>query len=127
MGLAFPKPRAAFFDKRDAARDKERAKRSAYAAVDARDQHRCRCCGKRATHKHHIRFRSKGGEDASANLVSLDAGCHALIHARQLWIVGSNADKRLVFEIHEAAVVDVFGTKSLPAHVRIVTDGRRTG
>ena len=28
-------------------------------------------------------------------------------------------------EIAEAAVVDVFGTKELPAHVRIVTKARR--
>lgn len=122
--ISFPKPRPRFFDKRDEQREAERQKRSAYAAVDARDQHRCRCCGRKATHKHHIQFRSRGGSDLSSNLLSLCQGCHALIHARQLWIIGSNADKRLQFEIHESAVVDVFGTKPVPRDVRIIVESR---
>ena len=72
-------------------------------------------------------FRSKGGPTSTENECLLCQYCHALIHARQLWILGKNADKRLTFEIHEAAVVDIFGSRTLPAHVRIVTNSRRTG
>jgi hypothetical protein len=48
-----------------------------------------------------------------------------MLHARQLWIFGKNADTRLTLDVHESAVVDLFGTRTLPAHVRIVTDRRR--
>lgn len=132
---SFWKPRPAIFDKREARLDRERELRSVYAEVAARDEHRCRCCarsgtygigGEKALHRHHIEYRSKGGPDTAENLVTLCALCHALEHvARQLWILGTNANTRLKFEIHEAAVIDVFGTRQLPAHVRIVTDSRR--
>lgn len=49
---------------------------------------------------------------------------HALVHSRQLCPIDSNADRVVRFEIHEAAVLDAFGTKPLPGHVRIVTARR---
>lgn len=70
-------------------------------------------------------FRSKQGSDSTDNVLLLCVLCHALLHARQLWILGKNADKRLTFEIAEAAVVDLFGTKPVPRDVRIVTERRR--
>jgi 5-methylcytosine-specific restriction endonuclease McrA len=47
----------------------------------ARDQRRCRVCGKTATETHHIIARSLGGPDDAWNLASvcvnrLDGGCH---------------------------------------------------
>lgn len=63
--------------------------------------------------------------DSTENLVSLCPFCHALIHAKQLWIVGENADTRLRFEIDEAAVVDLFGSKVVPRDVRIVLAPRK--
>lgn len=123
---AQPKARPAIFDKRDVKRDAEAVRRSVYAAVDTRDQRQCRCCGRREKlHHHHLTFRSKGGGDETSNILLLDAFCHALLHARQLWILGKNADKRITFELHEAAVVDLFGTKPVPRDVRIVTETRR--
>lgn len=121
-----PKDRPAAFEKRDNQRDKERIRRAVNAAVSARDEHRCRCCGRSNVllHHHHIVFRSKQGPDTTENILLLCRFCHALLHARQLWIFGKNADKRLTFEIHEAAVVDLFGTKQIPRDVRIVTGGR---
>lgn len=126
IAMLLPKPRPRVLEKRDTAREKLAVLRRVYLAVDLRDDRKCRCCGRRdALHKHHITFRSKGGNDTTENLVTLDAVCHALLHARQLWILGKNADKRLTFEIHESAVVDVFGTKPLPRDVRIVVESRR--
>jgi 5-methylcytosine-specific restriction endonuclease McrA len=94
--------------------------------VDARDGRRCRCCDRReGLHKHHLQFRSRGGADSADNLVTLCKFCHALLHARQLWIQGTDASKRLRFEIHEAAVADAFGSRVLPKHVHIVTGPRR--
>ena len=122
---AQPRPRPSIFDKRDVRRERETIRRSVYAAVSARDAHACRCCGRRESlHHHHLTFRSKGGGDQTENVLLLDAGCHALLHARQLWILGKNADKRITFEIDERAVVDVFGTRELPKHVHIVRASR---
>lgn len=121
-----PKPRPSVFDKRDQQREKLTRQRSVYAAVDYRDEHRCRCCGRKDhLHHHHIVFRSKQGPDCTENVVLLCTFCHALLHARQLWILGKNADKRLTFEIDERAVIDLFGTKELPRDVRMVTGSRR--
>jgi 5-methylcytosine-specific restriction endonuclease McrA len=127
MGLAFPKPRPRIFDKRDAAREKQRIQRSVYAKVSERDGRQCRCCGRKdSLHHHHIVYRSRLGEDSTANIVLLCAFCHSLEHvARQLTIIGTNADSvKLRFEIHEAAVVEIFGNRTMPRQVRIVT-GRR--
>lgn len=126
---AQPRPRPAIFDKRDVARERERIAHAVRAAVDARDHYRCRCCGREkgwlSLHRHHLTYRSRGGVDSTENECLLCALCHALLHARQLWILGKNADALLTFEIAEAAVVDLFGTKELPRHVRIVTERRR--
>jgi hypothetical protein len=124
---AQPKGRPSIFDKRDVKRDREAVRRSVYAAVDARDERACRCCGRREKlHHHHLTYRSKGGGDETSNVLLLCQFCHALLHARQLWILGKNADRRLTFEITEAAVVDLFGVKELPKGVSIVTASRTT-
>jgi 5-methylcytosine-specific restriction endonuclease McrA len=75
-----------------------------YRAVDARDQYRCRACGERCSpsatsllqkaHRHHIRFRSAGGETVTANVVTVCARCHADLHAYRLTIEG-DANKQL--------------------------------
>lgn len=126
----FPKPRPMALEKRDKRREWDRIQAAVAAGVNARDGFACRCCGRQkgsgvAIHKHHLTFRSRGGADTMSNELLLCGFCHGMIHARQLHIFGKDANKRLTFEIHEAAVVDLFGTRTLPAHVRIVTDGRR--
>lgn len=98
--------------------------------VDQRDKKTCRCCGRSGNphsttlleriHRHHIRYRSAVGEESSANKVSLCAWCHAAEHAGQLDIIGEDANGLLAFEIEEAAVVAIFGTRPLPPQVHIV-------
>lgn len=123
--MLLPKPRPHVFDKRDQAREKLTRQRSVYAAVTERDGRRCRCCLRRDNlHHHHLVFRSKQGTDSTSNVCLLCRFCHALLHARQLWILGKNADARLSFEIAEAAVVDLFGPRELPRHVRMVVPAR---
>lgn len=136
--IGFPKPRPRVLDKIEADRAAEKLKREVYAAVDARDERKCRCCGRKGNpnatttigriHRAHIKDASRGGEMASWNIASLCWICHAFEHAKQLWFLGDNADargrSRLRFEIHEAAVLDVFGTKTLPPHVHIITEAR---
>lgn len=69
-------------------------------AVDARDGMRCRVCGHAlftGAHHHHIVPRSLGGKDTTANLIRIDADCHAAIHAHTLTVTG-NADGHLLIE-----------------------------
>lgn len=49
-------------------------------SVFERDDWRCRYCGWRRVHCHHIVFRSDGGEDISSNLVTLCPTCHNAVH-----------------------------------------------
>lgn len=116
-----PRPRPRVLDKRDTDREIAAIERSVRSAVQVRDEHACRCCGRKdALHLHHLTYRSRGGKWSTENIVLICAICHALLHARQLWIVGTNADRRLRFEIDERAVIDVFGHKPVPRDVRIV-------
>lgn len=120
------KGRPSVFDKRDVKRERENEQRSVAHQVSVRDERKCRCCGRsEGLHHHHLHFKSRGGKNTVENELLVCKFCHALIHARQLWVLGLNANKRVTFEIHESAVVEIFGTKPLPAHVRIVTDRRR--
>lgn len=78
-------------------RRQSQADRLVYAAVDARDGHRCRVCLEYCgvdIHRHHIVYRSQGGETSTANVCHLCQSCHEAVHARKLTISGS-ADKRL--------------------------------
>ena len=75
-------------------------------AVDLRDRRTCRCCGTRAdpsaigllkrAHRHHIMYRSAGGPDTTANLITLCATCHSAEHQHRLDIRG-NADTSVEF------------------------------
>lgn len=130
---AIPKPRPRILDKREERLERERRARELSAAIAQRDGATCRCCGRkgtyeisgeRALHRHHLRYRSLGGDDDLTNVLTLCAICHALIHARQLWPLDFDANQIVRFEIHEAAVVEAFGTKPLPAHVQIVATSR---
>jgi hypothetical protein len=50
----------------------------AYAHIYERDHHRCQspCCGRRDVTPHHLRFRSRGGDDSDENVTSLCTWCH---------------------------------------------------
>jgi hypothetical protein len=116
--------------KRQARCDDDALERAVNRAVDARDKGRCRCCGRRGRldatsvldrlHRHHVIYRSRQGAESASNKVTLCALCHAAEHAKQLWIVGTDANGPLRFEVLEAAVVALFGTRELPKHVSIV-------
>ena len=78
--------------------------------VAARDGRKCRACAKavdmtspdllKRGHLHHIRYRSRGGQDDPANLVTLCAICHADVHAHRLTVTG-NAESSLTFAREE--------------------------
>lgn len=98
MGLAFPKPESRAREKQQRKRTKEAIRRDVYREVTIRDGRRCRSCGSRVhLHHHHLRFRSKGGADTSANLLLLCAVCHDDLHGYRLGITGTDANKVLRF------------------------------
>jgi hypothetical protein len=74
-------------------------------AVDARDQGRCRVCGRRCSptaigelekaERHHLIFRSQGGVDESWNVVTIcKSKCHGDIHTRGTLKLSGDADAR---------------------------------
>jgi len=140
-GVACPKPTKLdrVLAKKQAARDEDAHETKVDKIVDARDKKRCRCCGRRGNpaattvfdrlHRAHIVDRSRSGAYESFNILLLCALCHLSrgVHGKQLFILGSNADERIEFEILEAAVVHIFGNRALPGHVHMITpDGERT-
>jgi RNA-directed DNA polymerase len=92
------KPRSRAAEKKQADRDKDRAWLLVRKVVLERDRYRCRCCATPdKVDVHHIRFRSRGGDDVPQNLAVLCRVCHAEIHAYRLHVEGSDANGRLRF------------------------------
>lgn len=79
--------------------DQEANWRAVCKQVDARDNYRCRACGSQCdpdaidllwrAHRHHLAYRSKGGQDVASNLVTLCSRCHDHEHRHVLRIVAS--------------------------------------
>lgn len=78
--------------------------RRVYALVDARDQGRCRVCGRRCSttassladraERHHLQPRSLGGPDTTANLATVCRSCHDERHTKGTLALSGNADHR---------------------------------
>jgi hypothetical protein len=63
----------------------------AYAQIYARDRHRCSCpvCGRHDVTPHHVKYRSRGGDDADENVVAVCSECHLrLIHGGVITVEG---------------------------------------
>lgn len=101
--LAIPKGTRRFDSKKQRKAEQTQQLREVYQAVDARDHHTCRVCGRYCSplavgllargHRHHLAYRSRGGQDTTANLCTLDAHCHADVHAGRMRLSG-DADAR---------------------------------
>lgn len=79
-------------------RAQAKADRLVYVAVDARDQNKCRVCGVYRgidIQRHHIVYRSAGGQTTTQNVISLCAECHLVgVHLGRIKITG-NANERV--------------------------------
>lgn len=129
--MACPKPNKLdrVLREQDEKRETEATKRRVYKAVDLRDERKCRCCGRQGNpnatttlgrlHHVHLEDASLLGPMDESNVYLGCWICHALIHAKQLFPLGTTVSD-LSFEIEEAAVVHVFGANELPKHVRII-------
>ena len=60
--------------------------------VFERDLWRCRNCGFRRIHAHHIVYRSEGGADISSNLCTLCPCCHEAVHRGILSVWSENPE-----------------------------------
>ena len=95
------KPISRAAEKQQRHRDKERVWQQLRRLVLHRDKHTCRACGFReGVDVHHIKMRSAGGDDSTANCAALCRVCHAEIHAYRLFLVGKDANKSLRVERH---------------------------
>jgi hypothetical protein len=128
------KPR--IFEKVEERKAVDKQKRDTYREIDARDGRRCRCCGRKGNpnavgalgriHRCHIHDAGTQGAMSAKNLVSLCWLCASLETAKQLFIIGTDANREdLRFEIMDAAVVDIFGERELPPNVRIILKAPR--
>ncbi len=71
-GLRLKKPRVQLDDE---------AYRELHLQILQRDGWRCQICGSmQRLQVHHKTFRSQAGNDSEPNLITLCAGCHALVH-----------------------------------------------
>jgi hypothetical protein len=127
--LGFPKPPPRIFDKRRIAREAANLLRAVYDEVDARDDKQCRCCGRRGNpyavdplgrlHHCHILDASLGGEVSAANIFLGCSICHLYVHRKELFVIGTNANHDLEFEVYESAAREIFSHRRLPGHVHI--------
>jgi hypothetical protein len=63
----------------------------AYGHIYARDRHHCTCpvCNRRHVTPHHVRYRSRGGDDTDENVTSACDRCHlGLIHSGLIKVEG---------------------------------------
>ena len=97
---ASPKPLKGTAKRQKASSKRAQAKadKLVYAAVDARDGHRCRVCLAYCgldIQRHHIQPRSLGGPTTTANVISLCGACHLVgVHGKRIVLTG-NADERI--------------------------------
>ena len=107
-----PKPASRVLVKRAKKAEAESNWRKVVKAVNARDGYKCRVCGKRCNpeavtllekgHHHHIVYRSAGGEDTTANLVTLCVLCHDAEHRHELKIEGHGDTGLEVWRVNDA-------------------------
>lgn len=95
----------------DDAREREKAEaaqeRACQKAVDLRDKRTCRACQRKSDpdavgltkrgHRHHIVYRSAGGEDIPSNVVTLCHVCHDDEHVKRTLDIDGDADDALAF------------------------------
>lgn len=81
--------------------------RAVCRVVDARDKRICRACERRSDpeaigltkrgHRHHILYRSAGGEDVSSNICTLCFQCHDDEHVKCTLQIEGDANDALTF------------------------------
>lgn len=88
----------------------EQARRAAYRLVDARDEGKCRACGRvtnafvspadpKYREHHHLRGRQVRDAESTGNICILCGGCHDLRHVKRTLVITGNADQPLTFEL----------------------------
>jgi hypothetical protein len=72
---------------------------------------------------HHVVFRSNGGRTRAANLVTLCARCHALVHEGLLVLEGDHAERIRFLDAHGGALHDPGGRVPASALIRLSRSG----
>jgi len=88
-GLALPKPTPRVVDRIAVKRDLAQQERTCRRHVRRREDGRCRACGRRPQHMHHLERRSRGGKWRPENVVHTCVACHQFAHAALLHFAGN--------------------------------------
>jgi 5-methylcytosine-specific restriction endonuclease McrA len=101
--FAIPKGATRFSSRKARKAQQDKHERDVHQAVDRRDNHTCRVCGRycsplavtllERSHRHHLVYRSKGGPTETWNLATLCAHCHDEEHSGRIQLSG-DADVR---------------------------------
>lgn len=130
VGTATPKGDPRLVEQKRKETQAETADRKGKQAVRERDGGVCRVCGRKATEVHEaLTFKSKGGVASLQNSIHVCAKplglCHQFLQQHGIRVIGKHCSKKLIFEMSAAVSKLVFGRREIPAHVRIVRDGKK--
>lgn len=101
---AIPKPTPRVVDRIERKRALGIQERACRKHVHRRDEGRCRACGRRGAHMHHLARRSLGGKWVPSNVCLTCVPCHQFEHAALLSIRGNpEPGELLTIESHGEA------------------------
>jgi 5-methylcytosine-specific restriction endonuclease McrA len=86
---AIPKPTPRIVDRIARKRDLGIQERACRKHVKRRDEGKCRACGRRGSHMHHLERRSLGGKWTPRNVCLTCVPCHQFEHAALLQMRGN--------------------------------------
>ena len=99
--IGFPKPVSRLLSKLVRQRKQRSLSAAVKRAVQERDDHTCRVCGKRSQSVHEMRPVSIGGEVALKNCIAVcgsgTTGCHGKLQRHELIPIGGSANGHLRF------------------------------
>lgn len=103
-----PQKTARVTDRKERRLAEEKHWREVCKLVEIRDGFNCRACGRKVTktltvqpdrlEHHHVRPRSLGGPDETANVCVICLECHSARHVTRALAIIGNADSTLTFE-----------------------------
>lgn len=99
--LKFPKAPPLPLEREDKRTRIESKNKAVKRAVQVRDQHTCRVCGKASESTHEIHSLGAGGKVSLKNSIAVcgdgTRGCHGKLQRYEILVIGHNAKSKLKF------------------------------
>jgi 5-methylcytosine-specific restriction endonuclease McrA len=105
-GLRWPKPTPRVVDRIATKRQLAQQERDCRRHVTKREEGKCRACGRRPQHMHHLQRRSAGGKWTPTNVVHTCVRCHQFAHAALLHFAGNPEPGHLFTVTSQGAAAD---------------------